>query len=118
MSNAAGNPRIAEHGKATRFVVGGRNCPVVAQRRALPPWSVRRAVLRIAGATFTIPPDTVGIPSPTRADLRRAVAGSRTRLTVAEIMAVEIWFAAFSGDLSASQKLVMMTDGPAERVTE
>lgn len=111
MSNDTGNPQIVEHGRATRFGVG-RNCPLAAQRQASPPWSTRRAVQRIARTTFDVP-DGVGLPIPTRKTLCHALTGSGRFLTGAEVLAVELWQAAFSGDLGAMQRLTKMIDGDA-----
>lgn len=50
MPNYNGNPKISEYGKGTRFGAG-RNCPYEAQQKAMPPWSIRRAVKILASMT-------------------------------------------------------------------
>lgn len=110
MANPRGNPRISEYGKLTRFTFGGRNCPLVAQQEAAPPWSIRRAVRRIARTTFDVA-DGPEIPIPTRKAIRRALTGSGRFLTGAEVIAVELWLAALAGDLGSMQRVIDMTDG-------
>lgn len=111
MGNSNGNPLIVKYGMATRFAVGGQNCPLAARRKASPPWSMRRAVRRIANITFDFF-DGEGIPCPTRDDLRRALVGKRNCMTVFEMFAVELWGSALSGDVMAMQRLIDMIDGP------
>lgn len=98
--------KIVERGKATRFSLGGRNCPLVAQRRASRPWSIHHAVRRLAAMTF----DDVTPPLICTNTLRRNFTGSRSTLTGAEMIAIELFIAALSGDIKAMQKLVNMID--------
>ncbi len=109
MSDGRGNPVIVKHGVATRFGAG-RNCPLAAQRRASPPWSIRRHVRRIAAVQF----DVVALDgySIDRAALQQALVGSRKRLTIAEALAIQLWVMALSGNLVAMKRLVRMVDGP------
>lgn len=112
MSNDHGNPRIAEYGKLTRFKVGGRSCPLVAQRRAAPPWSIKRAVMKIMRTEFAIDRPV------TLKELLRVFCPDGRHVTGVQVVASLLVLAALDGDLGAMARVEYMMDGPAPRADE
>lgn len=104
MGSDVGNPQIAEHGKVTRFAKGGRNCPVAAQRRALPPWSVRRALQRLLAETFDLNEPI------TRRRLCRVFCPRARYVTGAQAAAIALFLAALQ-DYRAMNKVLRITEG-------
>jgi hypothetical protein len=105
VSNNKGNPEIAKHGTMTRFTVGGRNCPLRAQRKAAPPWSIKRALRRLLRAEFSADKPL------THQTLRRVFCPRGRHITGVQALAIHLFLAAMT-DAGAMEKLVWMAEGP------
>ena len=104
--------KIVDLGRATRFSVGGRNCPVTAQRRASPPWSIKRAVKQIMRATFD-PDRQIELD-----DLLRVFCPRGKHVTGQQFLAIRLVLMALNGNLYAMQRLEYMVDGPPPAAAE
>jgi len=100
MANEAGNPKIAEYGRLTRFG-SSRNSPELARGLASPPWAISRAIRMLAAHEFDV---SAGWPS--RSQFRRVLNRRGSKLTGAQVAAVELWVAALDGNLRAMQRIV------------
>lgn len=96
---------ISDYGKATRFVVGGRNDPRIAQQKASPPWAVKRALKRLMAAALD--PRKPLLPQ-----LRRVFCARGRHLTAAQIIAVKLFTEAMKSPY-AMQALIRRYEGAA-----
>lgn len=107
MPNYEGNPNIARYGRRSRFGQPGGAAPRAAQAAASRPWSIRRAVTRLAAAEFP------AYASITEAKLLRVLAPAGT-YTAAQLMAVKWVLLALAGNAAANQRVTEMVDGKLE----
>lgn len=116
-----GNPRIAELGRATRFGEGG-NCPVAARQDAAHSRSVKKALKRLMGATFSLdcPAATTIMdrawghdPRPVTLELLlQALHREAEMVSLTELLAMQAFLQALNGDLGAMMWIELMVDGP------
>lgn len=103
MPNYEGNSQIAVYGAATRFGVG--SCPVTAQCKASKPWSIARAVRRMAALKVSIDEPV------TMATLLEPLGH---RFTFAQLAAAKLFVDALNGSHRAMMRIEYIIDGPVE----
>ena len=104
MSNIDGNPLISLHGVASRFGKAGGCDPVRARSIATPPWSIQKAVHRLAACQFD--PDK----PLTMKKLLRLFGPAGISYTGAQLTAARRFMRAIEGDVAALGYLTRVTD--------
>lgn len=101
MSNPQGHPNIINLGIRTRFGAPSRlSVPSCSSPR---PWSIRKAVRRLASCK---------LPIAERYDLSTLLRVIGPNPTLADLIAVSMFFKALNGNVDAMQALEVMLDGP------
>jgi hypothetical protein len=103
MSNDRGNSRIADYGKKSRFGTT-HNCPLIAQQKASPPWSIINTIRRICAAEINLEKPI------TLSGLSKIIAPDGKSLTCAQTIAVATVYRAIKGSFADSQYVVKCTN--------
>ncbi len=108
MANPAGNPRIVEYGRQTRFGMSRACDRAVLQEKAAMTYSVRHA-LRVIMCKPVIDPCNPTLT--TERILGMFGYKKRDKLSPAQVIAVRLMLAALDGDLNAARRIEYMLDG-------